>query len=86
MTIPRVAVLLLWIVLVLSQLGLHFAVHEESSSSRQHSHRSFRSAPPRKVWVFGAANSFQAPSSSPKLSGNEDEKRIVHTGPNPLHN
>ncbi|KAK8497282.1 hypothetical protein V6N13_029676 [Hibiscus sabdariffa] len=84
MTISRVAVLLLWIILLFSQLGLHSAVHGESTS--RHSHRSFRSAPPRKVWIFDAANSFQAPSTSPKFSGNEDEKRIVHTGPNPLHN
>ncbi|KAK8636778.1 hypothetical protein V6N13_124516 [Hibiscus sabdariffa] len=84
MTISRVAVVLLWIILVFSQLGLHFAVHGESSS--RHGHPSFRSAPPRKVWVFDTASSFPAPSTSPKFSGNEDEKRVVHTGPNPLHN
>nr|KJB50370.1 hypothetical protein B456_008G167000 [Gossypium raimondii] len=80
----KVAVFFLWIMLFFSQLGLHFAVHKQGS---RHSFQFIRSPPPRKVWFSGAANSFHAPSSSPHLPGNEgDEKRIVHTGPNPLHN
>ncbi|XWS34490.1 hypothetical protein CRYUN_Cryun21dG0042700 [Craigia yunnanensis] len=67
--------------------GLHFAVHEEASSDQ-----SFRS-PPRKARFFDTA-SFHAPSISAQFAGNEgdpdtvygDDKRIVHTGPNPLHN
>ncbi|KAE8736317.1 Detected protein of unknown function [Hibiscus syriacus] len=79
MTSSRAAVLLLWVILVFSHLGFRSAVREERS-------KSLWSAPPRKVWVFDTANSFQPPSSSPVFSGNEDDKRIVHTGPNPLHN
>ncbi|GMI99798.1 CLAVATA3/ESR-RELATED 16 [Hibiscus trionum] len=86
MTISRAALFLLWIILLFSHLGFCFAVAEESSHSHRRVHRSVWSAPPRKVWVFGTANSPQAPSSSPVFSGNEDDKRIVHTGPNPLHN
>ncbi|XWS63935.1 hypothetical protein CRYUN_Cryun06bG0144000 [Craigia yunnanensis] len=84
----RAAVFFLWIILIFSQLSLHFAVHEEVSSTGQ----SFRS-PPRKARFFDTA-SFHAPSSSAQFAGNEgdpdtvygDDKRIVHTGPNPLHN
>ncbi|KAL4383475.1 hypothetical protein GQ457_15G003930 [Hibiscus cannabinus] len=77
MTTSKAAVLLLWIILVFTHLGFHFAVREESSSSRTRQvHHSLWSAPPRKVWVFDTTNSFQAPSSSPVFSGNEDDKRI----------
>ncbi|KAK8657416.1 hypothetical protein V6N13_035657 [Hibiscus sabdariffa] len=85
MTTSKAAVVLLWIILVFSHLGFHFVVREESSSNRQ-VHHSLWSAPPRKVRVFDTTNSFQAPSTSPVFSGNEDDKRIVRTGPNPLHN
>ncbi|XVF43618.1 hypothetical protein PTKIN_Ptkin02bG0054700 [Pterospermum kingtungense] len=69
--------------------GLYFAVGEEGTTTDQ----SFRSLP-RKARFFDTANSFQAPSSSVQVAGNEgdpdtvygDDKRIVHTGPNPLHN
>lgn len=84
----RAAVLLLWIMLIFSQLGLHFCAHED-----------FRPADPRKARFFDAAsNSFHAPSSSAEFGGGNgsddpdtstvygDDKRIVHTGPNPLHN
>ncbi|KAK8582984.1 hypothetical protein V6N13_069750 [Hibiscus sabdariffa] len=70
------AVFFLWVILFFSQLGLHFGVHEETRSSKA------------RVDFDGAATaSFHAPpSSSPQFAGNEDDKRIVHTGPNPLHN
>ncbi|XWS69343.1 hypothetical protein CRYUN_Cryun04dG0171100 [Craigia yunnanensis] len=78
----RAAVFFLWIILIFSQLALHFAVHEEDSSTDQ----SFRS-PPRKARFFDTA-SFHAPSSSAQLAGNEGDpdtvyahdKRIVNTG------
>ena len=84
----RAAVFFLWIILIFSQLALHFAVHEEGSSTDQ----SFRS-PPRKARFFDTA-SLHAPSSSAQFAGHEgdpdtvygNDKRIVHTGPNPLHN
>ncbi|XVF02856.1 hypothetical protein REPUB_Repub04eG0210600 [Reevesia pubescens] len=86
----RAALFFLWIILIFSQLILHFALHEEASST---DHQSFRS-PPRKVRFFDNTASFHAPSSSSQFAENEgdpdtiygDDKRIVHTGPNPLHN
>lgn len=83
-TRARAAVFLLWVILIIfSQLGLYFADHQSL---------------PRKARFFNtstsasAASSFQAPSSSAsdQVAGNEtvygEDKRIVHTGPNPLHN
>ncbi|XVE85425.1 hypothetical protein DITRI_Ditri17bG0090100 [Diplodiscus trichospermus] len=83
----RAAVFFFWIILIFSQLRLHFALHEEASNDQ-----SFRS-PPRNARFFDTSF-FHAPSSSAQFDGNEgdphavygDDKRIVHTGPNPLHN
>ncbi|EOY00992.1 Clavata3/esr-related 16, putative [Theobroma cacao] len=82
-SVARAALFFLWIIFIFSQFGLHFAVHEEAG------HQYFRS-PPRKARFFDTA-SFHAPSSSVGNEGDPDtlygdDKRIVHTGPNPLHN
>ncbi|GMI87641.1 CLAVATA3/ESR-RELATED 16 [Hibiscus trionum] len=76
----RAALFFFWIILILSQLGLHSAVHENQQSFM---------SPPRKARFNSDSNAhFHGPpsSSSPQFTGNEDDKRIVHTGPNPLHN
>ena len=83
----RAAVFFLWIILIFSQLGLHFSVHEEASSDQ------FFRSPQWKARFFDTA-SLHAPSSSAQFAGHEgdpdtvygNDKRIVHTGPNPLHN
>ncbi|KAE8699003.1 hypothetical protein F3Y22_tig00110597pilonHSYRG01268 [Hibiscus syriacus] len=57
---------------------LHFSVHEDR----------FKSPPRKGQFNFDNNAYFHGPpsSSSPQFAGNEDDKRIVHTGPNPLHN
>lgn len=84
----RAALLLVWFLLIFAQLGLFFAVHEETG-------RLFKSQLPRKA-RFLETNLFHAPSSSSPaqvvdIEDNPttvygDDKRIIHTGPNPLHN
>lgn len=77
----------LWVLLIFAQLGLFYAVHEEPGKLVK--------SLPRKV-RFLETQSFHAPQSSQVQSsvGVEgdpqsvygDDKRIIHTGPNPLHN
>ncbi|KAE8730094.1 Detected protein of unknown function [Hibiscus syriacus] len=82
----RAAVFFMYIILICSQFSSHCAVHNDETSTTSH--------PPRKVQFLDTA-SFHAPSSLSQFSGNEDDpadtvneddKRVVHTGPNPLHN
>lgn len=89
-------ILLLWVILLLAQtttsvFGSHNSGHESTGR--------LISSPPRKA-PFHHRVSFHAPLSTPsreffagihgggdpadKLYG--EDKRIVHTGPNPLHN
>ncbi|KAG2701472.1 hypothetical protein I3843_06G042900 [Carya illinoinensis] len=81
------AIFLLWVVLIFTQISWHFAAHDVSE-------RFFRSPVPRKEH-FSETPLFHAPSSTPvQVSATngepdtlyEDDKRIIHTGPNPLHN
>ncbi|KAK8567555.1 hypothetical protein V6N13_105515 [Hibiscus sabdariffa] len=73
----RAAVFFFWFIFIFSQLGLHFAVHAQQQPF---------TSPPRKArFNFDSSAYFHGPPSS-QLAGNEDDKRIVHTGPNPLHN
>ncbi|KAJ4888492.1 CLAVATA3/ESR (CLE)-related protein 16 [Raphanus sativus] len=84
--------MLLWGILFFAQFGL-------SSSSvlfpGQHHHQSYRSS--RKAGLFHERSSLQHPSNSVSFTGPpreeenrddvyKDDKRLVHTGPNPLHN
>ncbi|KAK9276723.1 hypothetical protein L1049_006259 [Liquidambar formosana] len=80
------AVFFLWVILILAQLSVIFAVRDESGASVE--------SPARKVRFFETVY-FHAPSSPAQLVGNGDDpadtlygedKRIIHTGPNPLHN
>ncbi|OAY25247.1 hypothetical protein MANES_17G078600v8 [Manihot esculenta] len=79
-------VFLLWVLLILAQLGLFYAVHEETGKLVK--------SLPRKVRLL-ETQSFDAPpskvQSSMDIEGDPDtvygdDKRIIHTGPNPLHN
>ncbi|KAK4842768.1 hypothetical protein QYF36_027384 [Acer negundo] len=73
----------IWVILIFSQLSLVFALlhHDQSIKS-----------PPRKARFFHSTDdndeSFHAPPNMEKDPDSlyEDDKRIIHTGPNPLHN
>ncbi|GAV63124.1 hypothetical protein CFOL_v3_06645 [Cephalotus follicularis] len=79
---------LMWVVLVLAQLGLFFAFHEDIGRLLT-SHQL-----PRKARFLLETQSLHAPPKPAQLVDYEghpsnlyaDEKRIIHTGPNPLHN
>ncbi|KAK2635405.1 hypothetical protein Ddye_030197 [Dipteronia dyeriana] len=80
----RVAIsMFIWVILIFSQLSLVFAL--------LHHDQSFKS-PPRKARFFHSTDnddeSFHAPPTMEKDPDSlyEDDKRIIHTGPNPLHN
>ena len=90
-------ILLLWVILIFTQISFCLAAHEESGK--------FIRSPPRKD-RFSQTPLFHAPSTSSSSSSSSttpgqagaatingdsdtvygDEKRIIHTGPNPLHN
>ncbi|KAG2708419.1 hypothetical protein I3843_05G174700 [Carya illinoinensis] len=91
------AIFLLWVVLIFTQISLSFAAaHREDTGGRL-----FRS-PPRKERFFETPTKtlFHAPSRTtsttpakvvanngdPRETLYGDDKRIIHTGPNPLHN
>lgn len=73
----RYAVFFIWVILIFSQFSLFLA--ERSLST------------PRKARFFGTASVHGLASSPDKLDEDPDmpygeDKRLVHTGPNPLHN
>ncbi|XP_041011400.1 CLAVATA3/ESR (CLE)-related protein 16-like [Juglans microcarpa x Juglans regia] len=91
------AIFLLWVVLIFTQISLSFAAaHHEDAGGRL-----FRS-PPGKERFFETPTKtlFHAPSSTTSTTPSQvvanngdlretlygDDKRIIHTGPNPLHN
>ncbi|KAJ4709723.1 CLAVATA3/ESR (CLE)-related protein 16 [Melia azedarach] len=88
--LAKAAIFFFWVILLFSQLGLVFAHHEETGG--------YNSFSARRTRFFNADQStFHAPPSSSQLvdteaetpgsnSIYEDDKRIIHTGPNPLHN
>ncbi|GMI75176.1 CLAVATA3/ESR-RELATED 16 [Hibiscus trionum] len=80
----RAAVLFMCVILVCSQFGFHFSVHNEEASTSTSISGTFH--PPGKAQILDTAV-FHAPSSTSfPDTVYEDDKRIVHTGPNPLHN
>ncbi|KAK8529239.1 hypothetical protein V6N13_102175 [Hibiscus sabdariffa] len=87
----RAAVFFMCVILICSRLGFHFAVHKEEASTSTSPSSTFHL--PRKAQFLDTA-AFHAPSSLSQFGGDEfdphtvyeDDKRIVHTGPNPLHN
>lgn len=78
-------VFLLWVLLILAQLGFFFAVLGEKGKLVK--------SLPKKARFFDT-QSFHAPPSQAQpvdIEGDsgmvyEYDKRIIHTGPNPLHN
>lgn len=86
-------ILLLWIVLILAQTTTSVSVAHSSISGHESTttRRLLIStySPPRKARVHGKVW-FHAPSSTPSrdfFAGvYGEDKRLVHTGPNPLHN
>ncbi|TKY59016.1 CLAVATA3/ESR (CLE)-related protein 17 [Spatholobus suberectus] len=93
----RVAIFFLWVILVFSLISLFFFMENESKTStrplpprpRLLKRRSFSralfhtpSSTTQKTKVVSANNG--DPHHTTTLYG--DDKRIIHTGPNPLHN
>ncbi|KFK41517.1 hypothetical protein AALP_AA2G139900 [Arabis alpina] len=70
--------LFLFLFIVLFQISLC------SSSTPVESRRYLVSSPPRKVMVYGTVPFRGSLSREDDIYG--DDKRVVHTGPNPLHN
>ncbi|KAL1556566.1 hypothetical protein AAHA92_12170 [Salvia divinorum] len=70
----RIALLSLGFLLILSQVcSLPYAERIHASAS----------SPPRKARFFATPQRLAGP---PRPDFSEEEKRLVHTGPNPLHN
>ncbi|CAH2045894.1 unnamed protein product [Thlaspi arvense] len=81
----------LWGILIFAQIGLS----SSALSPDQYYHQSYPS--PRKAGPFHETASFRSPRASVSFTGPrreeenrddvyKDDKRLVHTGPNPLHN
>ncbi|ESR61476.1 CLAVATA3/ESR (CLE)-related protein 16 [Citrus sinensis] len=80
-----------WVILIFSLLGLLCALHDDETGT-------YSSFSARKTRSFNTESTFHAPPPSisgllvdteadnPGSSVYEDDKRIIHTGPNPLHN
>lgn len=76
-TTSRTAIFYFWIMILFIQVCSCSANHDSIAPS---------SWPlPRKLGSSSTV-SFAAASPSPLASNNSDDKRIIHTGPNPLHN
>uniref|UniRef100_A0A5B7AUJ8 Putative Clavata3/esr-related 16 n=1 Tax=Davidia involucrata TaxID=16924 RepID=A0A5B7AUJ8_DAVIN len=82
----KIAVFFFWVILIFTQLCLSSAEHNDIGRSSR--------SPARNARFFNTASSHAA-SSPPQFDGSGDndsdtlygeDKRLVHTGPNPLHN
>ncbi|XP_010415786.1 PREDICTED: CLAVATA3/ESR (CLE)-related protein 17-like [Camelina sativa] len=72
--------LFFFVFFVSSQIGL-----SSSASSVGYSRRHFVAfPPPRKALSYSTTATFRGPLNRDDIYG--DDKRVVHTGPNPLHN
>ncbi|KAM1942070.1 hypothetical protein ACFX15_010589 [Malus domestica] len=97
-----IAIFIFCVVLIFAQTSNLMVFASTPTTSTSHDNewtgRIMRSSPQRKARFLGKV-SFYAPSSSPShhvhrlpaINGDPgkpygDDKRIVHTGPNPLHN
>ncbi|KDP38067.1 hypothetical protein JCGZ_04710 [Jatropha curcas] len=92
-----IVVFLLWVILVAAQLGFFYAVHEETGKLVI-----IKSLPRKLklLEIQSKTTSFHVPSPNPVVKSSsslstkdadgdltyENDKRIIHTGPNPLHN
>ncbi|KAI3729306.1 hypothetical protein L6452_17960 [Arctium lappa] len=73
---PRIPLFLIWVILISTHLP---------PSSAAHDHRHHSTPSSRKAVFFKTARSqFHAPAGEGGLY--DEDKRLVHTGPNPLHN
>ncbi|XP_010427897.1 PREDICTED: CLAVATA3/ESR (CLE)-related protein 17-like [Camelina sativa] len=62
-----------------------FQIGLSSSASVGYSRRHFVAfPPPRKALSYSTTATFRGPLNRDNIYG--DDKRVVHTGPNPLHN
>jgi len=79
-------IFLFWILLILAQLGVFLVVHEETDKPVK--------SLPRKARVFETGSVQASPNQDQPVNIDggdpdavyEDDKRTIHTGPNPLHN
>ncbi|KAG5236802.1 CLAVATA3/ESR (CLE)-related protein [Salix suchowensis] len=80
-------IFLFWILFILAQLGFFLAVHEETDKLVK--------SLPRKARFFETESFHASPNMDQPVNNidggdsdslYEDDKRIVYTGPNPLHN
>ncbi|KAG2261687.1 hypothetical protein Bca4012_013605 [Brassica carinata] len=87
-----VSTMFLWGIFLFAQFWLSSS---SALSPDQYNHQSFPS--PRKAGLFRKTASFQSPRASVSFMSPRreeeniddvynDDKRLVHTGPNPLHN
>jgi len=83
----RAAIIFLFLILlILAQLGVFLVVHEETDKPVK--------SLPRKARVFETGSLHASPNQDQPVNIDggdpdalyEDDKRIIHTGPNPLHN
>lgn len=80
-TSRRITIMVLWVILIFSQMVPAFSANHQysSPSSRVLSRKTLFF----KTVSFHAAST---PSPSPLEAVDYDDKRRIHTGPNPLHN
>ncbi|CAH8384245.1 unnamed protein product [Eruca vesicaria subsp. sativa] len=88
---PAASIMFLWGILIFAQ----FSVSSSALSPDQYYHQPYTS--PRKVGPFYKTASFHPPRASMSFTSQhreaenrddvfKEDKRFVHTGPNPLHN
>lgn len=96
----RVAIFFLWVILVFSLISLFFSINNESKTRTSHSippkRRSFSRAlfqrsttttsTTQKTKLVVSSKNGDADHDPHTTTLYGDEKRIIHTGPNPLHN
>ncbi|PIM97582.1 hypothetical protein CDL12_29948 [Handroanthus impetiginosus] len=75
----RIAVFCLGFLLIFSEICL-------LSSAEKLSHGGSRWSPARKARIYGSRPYHARASSPSEILSYEEDKRLVHTGPNPLHN
>ncbi|KAJ0455148.1 hypothetical protein HanIR_Chr15g0747931 [Helianthus annuus] len=74
---PRMQLILIWVILIATHLPPSSAVH------RHHDSLPFGG---KAVFFKTASPQLHATAPSRQRQAGEEDKRLVHTGPNPLHN
>ncbi|KAJ0545325.1 hypothetical protein HanIR_Chr08g0348631 [Helianthus annuus] len=89
----KLQVFFIWAMLILIHMPLSSCKHHHNNHHHHHHPSSVSSS--RKTMFFKAAQpQFHAASSQPPVGATgeegdsvfDEDKRIIHTGPNPLHN